>query len=313
MNLIFFGTQDWAAKLLEHLIKDGFFKIVGIVTQPDKPVGRKQEFSASPVKEVAVRHGINVLQPQKLTDKAFLSELKSLEPQIALVIAYGRILPQQILDTAPLGFINVHPSLLPLWRGPSPIQTAIAAGNTASGVTIMKIDEQMDHGPILVQAEIPLEKNETPQTFLSKVVDVSGRLFVKTLKDYVNGTIKPKEQDHKHASICKMLTREDGQIDWNETDKVIEQKIRAYQPWPGTWTSLRYNERTLRLKILRAQTSHVESVRAIGTLFSSDDRLLVGAKNSLLEITSLQPEGKAPMPAKAFLSGYAHLLGSQLG
>ncbi len=311
-RLIFFGTQDWAGQLLEHLIKDGSFEVALVVTQPDQEVGRKKILTSPPVKQVAIRHGLRVVQPKKLRDPLFMNQLKDLHADMALIIAYGRILPEELLSLYPLGTINVHPSLLPKWRGPSPVQAAIANGDTVSGVTIMKIDSQMDHGPIFAQKEIRITGTETFESFMKKVVETSESLLTSTLKEYVSGSLVPTEQNQTHATICKLLTREDGHLNWNQTASEIERMIRAYHPWPGTWSELIVREKPMRLKVLQVIVSDVVTDKSAGTLFQSENKLVVATGNGTLEIISLQLEGKEPMRAQAFLSGYAHVLGSAL-
>lgn len=312
-RLIFFGTQEWAAKLLDCLVKDGFFEVALVVTQPDQQLGRKKNLMPTPVKQTAMAHGLTVIEPTRLRYPAFLQTLKNINADLALVVAYGRILPQEVISTPLLGTLNVHPSLLPKWRGPSPVQSAIANGDTVSGITIMRIDEQMDHGPILAQKEIQIDSSETFLSFMKKVLDVALMFFVKTLKDYVDGLITAKEQNHAEATVCSMLTRADGRIDWNKRAQEIERMVRAYQPWPGTWTEFIHDKKINRLKILK---SHVDTkftpTYLPGTIFESQKRLLVATGSGILELISVQPEGKAPMTAQAFLSGYAQILGSVL-
>jgi methionyl-tRNA formyltransferase len=311
-KLIFFGTQDWAAELLERLVQDDFFDTALVVTQPDQPHGRKKILTPPPVKQTALRFGLHVVQPQKLRESSLINELKRIKADVSLIIAYGRMLPEKMISLPSFGTVNVHPSLLPRWRGPSPVQTAIANGDTVSGVTIMKIDAQMDHGPILAQKKIPIDPLETSETFMKKVIKVSAPLLLETLKQYVKGLIIPTEQNHSQATLCKMLTREDGRIDWNRPAQEIERMIRAYDPWPGAWTTLNRDNRILRVKILDSKIANVEFYGPIGTLFSTSGRLFASTANQPLEITSLQPEGKAPMLAQAFLSGYAEALGCVL-
>ncbi len=311
-RLIFFGTQDWAAVLLEHLIQDDFFEIALVVTQPDQQLGRKKVLTPSPVKQIALRHNLPVAQPMKLRDPVFLDQLESLNADFFLVIAYGRLLPEEIISLPAFGTINVHPSMLPKWRGPSPVQAAIAHGDMVSGVTIMKIDSKMDHGPILAQKEIPIDEAETFETFMKKVVALGKPLLSETLKRYLSVSLTPVQQDHTQATICKLLTREDGHIDWNRSACEIERMIRAYHPWPGTWSELIVRGKPTRLKILKANLSDHRSSAALGTLFASENRLYINTNNGTLEITLLQPEGKPPMTASAFLSGYVQMLGGVL-
>ncbi|MBM5789495.1 methionyl-tRNA formyltransferase [Candidatus Parcubacteria bacterium] len=312
MDLLFFGTQKWAATLLECVLDDPFFRVLAAVTQPDRPVGRGHALEAPPVKQTALARGVMVLQPETLTDAGFLTLVNALQPQIVLVIAYGRILPQRLLDIAPLGFINVHPSLLPRWRGPSPIQAAIAAGDEVSGVTIMRLDDKMDHGPILAQVEIRLAPDETPASFEQKVLAVTKRLLLNTLKEYAQGVVALREQQHTRATTCRLLTREDGRMDWNRPAEELERAVRAYQPWPGAWTSVSTGTRESRLKILEATVAPSVSGAARGQLIANANRLFVQTGSGTLELLTIQLEGKPPMSARAFLSGYARSIGNIL-
>lgn len=312
MKLIFFGTQDWSAHYLEALLDDGFFEIVGVITQPDKPVGRKHELSASPVKEVAVRKNLLVLQPVSWKDPAFLETIRSLAPEIGVVIAYGKLIPQSIIDAVPLGLINVHPSLLPRWRGPSPVAAAIASGDQESGITIMKIDAQMDHGPILSQQIMKMDPEETTLSFMQKVNELGASFFVTTLKAYANGDLKPQEQTHEEATYCAMLSKDDGHLDWRKSAQAIERQIRAYHPWPGTWTTVIVQDKKIRLKILRGRAESNTYDHQPGTLFASQNRLFIACADGALHVEIIQPEGRAPMPASAFLAGYTMLLESSL-
>lgn len=313
MKLIFFGSQAWAATLLNHLIDVDFFDVVAVVTQPDQPVGRTQTVTSSTVKRVALEKGCLVLEPEDLRDPAFLETIQSLHLHVGVVIAYGRIIPKQIIVGLPFGIVNVHPSLLPKWRGPSPVQAAIAACEETSGVTIMKIDEQIDHGPILAQTSIPIDTHEIPETFIEKVVAVSGYLLTQTLRQYVSGQLTPTPQDDTRATRCSLLTRQDGQIDWHLSAHQIDCRMRAYMPWPGSWTMGIHRGKPLRLKVLEAQMdpSRVGNF-AKGTLFEENHELFVQTKTAALKIVQIQPEGKPVLSAKAFLSGYGDMLGQPL-
>jgi len=285
LRVAFFGTPEFASRFLSGLIDDSYFNIVGVVTQPDEPVGRKKILTAPPVKTLALEKCIPVYQPTKLKDEFFLKEIEGLKADIFVIVAYGRILPQALLDMPRLGCVNVHPSMLPKYRGPSPMQAAIAAGDKQTAVTIMKIDAQMDSGPILAQEVIDLATDETVATLTEKVVTLGNPLLRATLKAFHEGNIIPREQDHSTATFCKILTREDGKIDLSSDPKILDQKIRAYNPWPGTWTLVQHDNKELRIKILKAK--------------------LVEGK---LEILEVQPEGGKPMTAADFTRGYGKLV-----
>lgn len=305
MRIIFFGTQRWSAKLLESVDDDDFFEVVGVVTQPAS--------TPSPVKIAALSRGIAVLEHTQLKDASFVDQIKALKPDMALVIAYGKIIPKEILDLVPKGFINVHPSLLPRWRGPSPVQAAIANGDTISGLSIMKIDDQMDHGPILAQREIFIAEDETVETFMEKVLAISRSLLVSSLKLYATDSLPLVDQQHEKATVCKLLNRDDGCIDWTKSASEIERMTRAYDPWPGAWTKFLHRSKLIRLKILKTRVEkEISPTIKHRTIFSVDKRLFVMTGLHVLELLIVQPEGKVPMQAPAFLSGYAGSLPQQL-
>lgn len=293
MEVVFFGTPEFAGDFLKGLLADSTFEVVGVVTQPDEPVGRKKILTPPPVKMIAEQAGIPVFQPTKLNSEEFKQTIQKLGAEIAVVVAYGRILPQSVLDLFPRGVINVHPSLLPRWRGPSPLNAAIAAGDAKTGISIMKLDDQMDHGPLLAQEIVPLDESETAETLRHKVVTIGVPLLNKTLTDYALGHIEPKPQDDSAATFCKLLTRDDGVINWNESAEVIDRKVRAYTPWPGTSTQ--------GMKIFAVAKTN-EKVN-VGQVKVVNGRILVGTSTTALEILELQAPAGKRMKAKDFLNG----------
>lgn len=311
MRVVFFGTPEFAAEYLRALIADSEIDVVAVVTQPDEPVGRKKVLTAPSTKVVAAAHGIPVLQPTKLKDPAFERALRAYGADAFVVIAYGRIIPQTVLDIPPLGCVNVHPSLLPKLRGPSPIIAAIETGARETGVTIMKLDAEMDHGPILAQTTIALAPDETTPSLTKKIVSHGVPLLIETLKQYAAGSITPKEQDHDAATFCTLLTREHGRIDWHAPAEVIDAKIRAYHPWPGTFTTWKRANDELGLKIFRA--SITADHLAPGLVHVQSGRIKVGTGTTALEILELQPAAGKRIDAKAFLQGHHDIDGSTLG
>ncbi len=292
-RVVFFGTPDFAEEFLKGLIADSAFEVVAVVAQPDAVVGRNKILTAPPTKLLAFEHGIPVFQPLKMKDSEFLAALKNLKPDSGVIIAFGRILPKDLLALFKFGCVNVHPSLLPKWRGPSPVQAAIAAGDEVSGVSVMLIDEEMDHGPILKQVEVPITHDDTQLSFKKKIVDVGVPALLESLKDLVSGQLIPQEQDHSRATYCKLLTRSDGEINWQEPVRVILRKINAYNPWPGTWSG--------QLKIFAARESEV--VLPPAQVDVNNGRLLVGTGSTAIEITELQPRGGKRMQTADFLRG----------
>ncbi len=305
-RLLFFGTSDFAVPSLTALARDGRFEIVGIVTQPDRPVGRHAELTQPPIKQTAIKLGFETIkQPEKIKDEPFQEWIKEVGPtcDAFVVVSYGKILPQWLLDLPRHGVLNVHGSLLPRWRGASPIQSAIAAGDNTTGVTIMKIDALMDHGPILIQAEERIRSNDIGDTLHDRLAELGGKVLPNALADYLNGSITPQEQNHERATHCKILSRDDGKIDWTKPAEEIERLIRAYNPWPGTWTE--WNGK--RLKIVRAvviEHATNQDNEPFGVSISEDRRLIArcGA-HTTLELIEVQPEGKSLMTSQEFVNG----------
>lgn len=309
MRLIFFGTSGFASgapgekralPVLDALAR-GNFDIVAVVTQPDRPVGRDQHLEAPPVKVRAQELGLPVLQPETIKG----AELPSSE--LGVVAAYGKIIPKEILDHFPKGVLNVHPSLLPKYRGPTPIQTAIAKGDSQTGVSIILLDEEMDHGPILAQEVVKILPEETTPALETRLAEVGADLLVRTMPKWRAGEITPQPQDHASATYTKMLTRDDGRINWSESAEVIARKLRAFTPWPGIWTQWKGT----RVKILAALSSHFHTLEhgsaLPGAVVRGKDALEIICGSGTLAITALQPEGGRPMTAEEFLRGHAEI------
>src|SRR3989338_5002341 len=239
MKIVFFGTPAFAVTILQALI-DAHMPPIAIVTAPDKPAGRGRRLSSPPVKELADKRHIPLLQPEKLKDEIFLETLRNYAADIFVIAAYGKILSQTLLDIPPKGVINVHPSLLPQHRGPSPIQSAILAGDNAMGVTLMLTDKEMDHGPILAQQELefPISNFQFPKLH-HELANLGGKMLVNTLPRWIAGEITPQEQEHKKATYTKLLSKEDGHFDWTKSAEEIDRMVRALNPWPGTWSYMK--------------------------------------------------------------------------
>lgn len=304
MRVIFFGTPQFSADILSALVADPDITIVGVVCQNDEPLGRKKVLTAPPTKQFALSKNIPVFQPAKLRDEAFLASIDALNADVAVIVAYGRILPKALLDRIPKGFVNVHPSLLPKYRGPSPMQAAIAAGDTVTGVSIMVIDEGMDTGPLLAQAPIDITPRETTTSLTEKVVAVAAPLLIECIKAFVLELAKPVAQDSEGVSICKMLSREDGKIDWTESAAVIDQKIRAYTPWPGTWTTWTLNGAETIVKVLSGAPAPETAPSPTPGPYSANGRLFCMASDVPFEILTLQPASGKPMSGADFIRGY---------
>jgi methionyl-tRNA formyltransferase len=305
-KIIFFGTSDFAVPSLKALLGDPRFEVAAIVTQPDRPVGRHAVLTAPPVKMCAMTHGVmNIKQPEKLSElQAISDELKTVDAFV--VVSYGKILPQWLLDHPKRGVINVHGSLLPRWRGASPLQAAIAAGDKKTGVTIMKLDAEMDHGPIIATAEEKISLTDTGEALHDRLADLGAHLLVSVLADYLDGNIELAEQDHAKATYCKILTRDDGKIDWTRSGEEIERLVRAYHPWPGTWMEADGK----RIKILESRVAPViptstETDQPGTRLLCNGEPCVTCGDGTVLQILKLQSEGKKPIEGKAFLRGFS--------
>jgi methionyl-tRNA formyltransferase len=308
LNLVFCGTPQFAVPSLERLVKAGF-TVRLVVTQPDRPRGRGMELTASPVKQSAIALNVPVTQPNKIKQNdEFRAQLETVSPNAIIVVGYGRIIPQWMLDLPPLGNINLHGSLLPKYRGAAPVQWAIASGETVTGVTTMKIDAGLDTGDILLQTELPIAPAATSETLSPKLAAIGADLLVETLRALEAGTIKPRPQDHAQATQAPILKKEDGRIDFHRPAQEICNRLRGFQPWPGAFTSFRGKN----LQVGEAQIAN----RALppGELIVEGDRLLAGAGGgTAVELLHLQPEGKKRMSARDFIHGYRPKPGERLG
>lgn len=311
MKIVFFGSPKFAVPFLNTLIIHEDISVVGVVTQPDKAVGRSSTPKPSAIAETADAYEIPVFKPENLKDKAVDKQLKPLEADAFIVLAYGNIIPNRILEIPPLGVINVHPSLLPKYRGATPMQAAIREGDKVTGISIMKMDKKMDHGPILAQLEIPLPDTvDYPE--LETIVAYKGpQLLVDSLLGYEKGRLKPTPQDDTKATYVKLFTRDTGRIDWNKhTADEVERMIRAYRPWPGVWTT--WNGK--RLKILGAQPrkSPLLKTKQHGQVFQKEHETRIAIKKSILAPTHLQLEGSKPTSIEDFIKGHPDFIGSTL-
>ncbi|MAG28629.1 methionyl-tRNA formyltransferase [bacterium] len=229
-QIIFFGTPEFAVPTLKALIKAGFIDIKFVVTQPDKPVGRHHsKLVPSPIKKESQKAGIDVVDD--------ITKIDPTGADLGILVAYGKIIPKKLINSFPKGILNLHPSLLPKYRGSSPIQVAILNQDDETGVTIMQLDDEMDHGPIITQEKVKLDKTETAGDLHDKLAKIGADLFIKILPDYIAGKIKPKEQDHAKASFTEKLTKQVGKINWKKSKTEIEAHVRAMNPWPGAWTT----------------------------------------------------------------------------
>ncbi|MCD8365745.1 MAG: methionyl-tRNA formyltransferase [Clostridiales bacterium] len=301
MKIIFMGTPDFSVDTLKALIDAGH-EIVLAVTQPDRPKGRGKSVQGSPVKEAALAHGIKVYQPRRVREPESVEYLKTFHADIIVVVAFGQILPEEILEMPPYGCINVHASLLPKYRGAAPIQWAVINGEKVSGVTTMRMDEGLDTGDIILREEVVLEEKETGGSLFDKLSATGARLCVRTLAAIEDGTAVYTPQDHAQATKVGLISKKFGLIDWNMPAVKIECLIRGLNPWPSAYTKL--NGKTY--KIWDADVCNGNTEKAPGTVTSvKKDAILVQTGDGVLVLREVQLEGKKRMPCGDFLRGYA--------
>lgn len=294
------GTPDFAVSSLDALIKAGF-NVIGVVTQPDRPVGRKQVLTPPPVKEAALRHGLQVLQPEKIKTEEALVEVLSLSPDLIVTAAYGQILPKKLLEAPEFGCINVHASLLPKYRGGAPIHKCIVEGEKESGVTIMYMVEALDAGDMLSKVVVPIEERDTVGTLHDKLAAAGSALLIETIPALLAGELTAEVQDHDAATIAPNIKRTDEQIDWSRSAEQIYNQVRGLNPWPVAFT--RYQGKVWKIwwveKVVDAAMD-----RQPGTILArEEDGLIIACGSGAVKVTELQPEGKKRMSALDFLRG----------
>jgi len=304
-RVVFMGTPQFAVPTLVGLAEG--YEIVAVVTQPDRGSGRGRRLRPPPVKQAAQRLGLLVWQPRTLRTPEAVAYLRGLTPNVMVVAAYGQILRPKVLEIPPRGCVNVHASLLPRYRGAEPVAAAILAGEKETGVTIMLMDEGMDTGPILAQRSIPIAPDDTRATLTEKLAHLGADLLLETLPRWLGGEIKPQPQDDALASYAPLLKREDGEIDWARPAVVIERMVRAYTPWPGTYTHWRGR----RLKVLRARPLHKPEGEA-GRVIETPEGVAVGTGQGALLLEEVQLASKRAMLADDFVRGQRDFIGAHL-
>lgn len=304
-KVIFWGTPEFAAVILDSLISNDY-KPIAVVTALDKPVGRKHILTPSSVKEMAKKYSLPILQPEKAENTR--PEIISLCPELMIVAAYGEIIPKDILEIPKYGSLNLHPSLLPQYRGASPIQATILNGDQETGVTIMLMDEKMDHGPIVGYKKLNIKNQKLTYLELSKQLAIIGaELLIETLPKWLAGEIKTIPQDHIRATFTKIIKKEDGRINWHKSAKQIEQMTRAYYPWPSAYTEA--NGRLL--KIINTSVLKTNHQRTTGTVFFVENKkIAVACGQDALLIEKVQLEGKREMAVQEFLNGHPEIINS---
>ena len=304
-KIVFMGTPEFAVTALTCLIDQ--HEVIGVVTQPDRPAGRNRQLQQSAVKQVAVQHGIPVFQPEKIRREAAITELKQWSPDVYVVAAFGQILPQSVLDIPPHGSLNIHASLLPRWRGAAPIQAAIRAGDSESGITIMKMDAGLDTGPILTQRAIPLAPDETGASLHDKLAQLGADLLIDTLPGYLDGSIQPQTQDEALVTTAPTIRKEEGHIDWTQPALTIERLVRAFTPWPGTSTHWQGQP----LKVLNGTAGTGDAQP--GLVVEKDGQIAIGTGEGLFYPTRLQVAGRSALAIDDFLRGRPDFTGAHLG
>ena len=311
MRVVYMGTPAFAIPPLEELLASGY-DVVGVYTQPDRPAGRGRSLEAPPVKAFAQERGLDVFQPTSLRNADAHSRLAALAPDVIAIAAYGRILPEEVLNIAPAGCVNVHPSLLPLHRGPSPVAFTILEGDETAGVSIMLLDEGMDSGPVIAQVDEAIHPDDTTESLTARLFRRGAKLLVDSLSPFLQGEIAPRPQDDAKATYAPRLTKEDGEIRWELPAETLWRQVRAYHPWPGSYT--RWNGRLL--KALEAVPLTAVGADAPGRVVAleRDAPAPVGVSTGegVLGLRRVQLEGRRAVDAADFLKGHEGFVGSVL-
>jgi methionyl-tRNA formyltransferase len=307
IKVIFFGTPTFAVPSLEKLNADKRINICLVVTQPDSPQGRSKKLVPSEIKQVALKLKLPVINSKINSD--FKEEIAKYGPfDLGVVVAYGAILPEWLLRIPAKGVLNIHPSKLPLLRGPSPIQTILLLGQTTTAISYILLDNEMDHGPIVSQIPIPISESDTFTTLSSKLATKSSKEFPNVVCDFIDETLKARVQNHKEATFSKIIKKEDGHISWNTTNAEIMNKVRALNPWPSTFAF--WNGK--KIKIINTRTHLTNATSNPGLVKIENNSIIVETKNGEIEILNLQLEGKKPLSSRDFLNGYPDIEGSLL-
>lgn len=296
LRIVFMGSPEFAVPVLEALAER--YQVVGVVTQPDRPAGRGGALRPPPVKVCAQRWGLPTIQPERLRQPEAIEQLRLWVPDLIVVAAFGQILKMEVLELPPHGCLNVHASLLPRWRGATPIQAAILAGDGETGVTIIRMDAGIDTGPILAQRTLPIAPDETAGSLSIKLAALGAELLMETIPPYLEGKLTPRPQPVEGATYAPMLKKEDGVLDFRRSALELERQVRAMNPWPGAW----FEWNGAPVKVLRARVSHSPTPGSVRRLVV-EKWPAIGTAEGLLVLEEVQPAGKNPMPGKAFLAG----------
>ena len=303
------GTPEFALPVLERLVS-GEHEVLAVYTQPDKPAGRGRSLVSSAVKKAALDYGLPVWQLPSLRQPEEIERLANLRPEVIVVAAFGLLLPQSILDIPPLGCVNIHPSLLPKHRGPSPVAAAILAGDEITGVSIMLLDKGMDTGPLLAQQQVPVSLEDTTGSLTAKLAQLGGQLLMQTLPIWLEGKLTPQPQDNGKATYSKLITKEEGKMDWQRPAIELWRKVRAFQPWPGCYTT--WQGRLLKIMETIPLPGGGEPGRVIAIEETQGAPVGVQAGEGVLGLLQLQLEGKRAMSAEEFVRGQRGFIGALL-
>ena len=312
LRTVFFGTAGLACPSLSALAQSSGFELAAVVTQPDKPKGRNLTLQPSPVRILATQKGLPVLQPERARSETFFQELAPLRPDLIVVVAYGQILPGQILDLPRFGCLNVHASLLPKYRGAAPIQWAILNDEKETGVTLMKLDPGLDTGDILTRQATPIDADDDAQTLHDRLAAIGAELLLKTIPDYVAGRILPSKQPQESAGYARKLTKEDGRLDWNQPARALWNRVRAFVPWPGAYTFLSAESKPQLLKVWQAEVAGESHGLPGEILEAGKNGIVVACEQQSLRILVLQREGGRRLSARHFLAGHPLTSGQRL-
>ncbi len=313
IRVVFMGTPDFAKELLEGLLDAGY-NVVATYTRPDKPVGRHRETTPSPVKALALQRNIPVEQPARF-EETTVATLKAYRPDIIVVAAYGKILPQTVLSLPGFGCLNVHASLLPRWRGASPVQNALLSGDPETGISIMLMDAGMDTGPIFMQKAFPIASDDTYTTLLTRMSVDGVRLLKEVIPRWIERRIEPIDQDDSKATLCELIEREDGRLFWNDSAENILNRYRGLSPWPGIFTFWKRNDGLIRIKLTKISIQKTGPIteRTYGEVFEIGEKIAVRCGLGIVFLEELQPEGKSRMSVRDFINGKPEFIGSVLG
>src|SRR6266567_8736149 len=305
MRIVFIGTGEIGVPTLQALLRSSEHRLTGVVAQPDKPVGRTQQIEPPPIKRALAGTKMSILQPVRIKGREAIEEVRALRPEAIVVMAYGQILPRDLLEIPPVACLNLHASLLPRWRGAAPIQAAIAAGDPETGITVMYMAEDLDTGDVLLQRRVDTLPSDTGGSLHDRLAQIAPEALLEALQLLANGNAPRIPQDNALATYAPKLTRDDGKIDWAEPAEIIERKIRAFNPWPGAFTEIAAPG-VRKLKIFSAAI--VDLSGKPGEFLRSEKELIVAAGKNALSLNEVQLEGKRRMDAAAFLRGHASIL-----